>query len=304
MVDTHWTFTEGKAWTTRFDPGSEGVRLVVQRAARLRIVFDPPLPSYPELLHSEVAFKLESAAFANMTIPLELPRTGSVCNVPAGPWHLVAHSGGEEIVRLPDLQLQSGVETHDARLLRFDWREFAVLVELDVLEAKGRPTSAYSVETFNELGMRQQLPATTEVARLLLPRRGSRLQIVPRSSRFESIDLGVVAEHRTVVLGGGTALTLVLQPMPELPAGVELVLVGDDGAAMPFAANGHASLVLKKPGSLTPTVCVRRGDTTSAPLDWQLQKLDVTEDGRRIDVELTESRARELQRSVDALSAR
>jgi hypothetical protein len=304
MVDTHWTFTEGKAWTTRVAPGSENLRLVVQRAARLRIACDPPLPSFPELLHSKVAFQLESAADATVTTPLELPRTGSVCNVPAGTWHLVAHSRGEEIVRLPDLQLQSGVETHDARLLPFDWRAFAVLVELDVLDANGRPTSAYSVETFNELGMRLQMPATTEVARLLLPRRGSRLQIVPRSSRFESIDLGVVAEHRTVVLGGGTALTLVLQPMPELPAGVELVLVGDGGAAMPFASNGHASLVLKKPGSLTPTVCVRRGDTTSAPLDWQLQTLDVTEDGRRIDVELTESRARELQRRVDALSAR
>ena len=304
MVDSDWNFTEGKAWTTPFDPGSEGVRLVVQRAARLRIVFDPPLPTFPELMHSEVAFRLESAADATATIPLQLPRTGPVCNVPAGSWHLVAYSHGEEIVRLTDLQLQSGVETHDARLLPFDWRAFAVLVELDVLDANGRPTSAYSVETLGELGMRQQLAPTTEVARLLLPRRGSRLHIVPRDRRLATIDLGVVAEHRTVVLGGGTALTLVLQPMPELPAGVDLVLVGDGGAAMPFAANGRASLVLQEPGSLTPTVCVRRGDTMSEPLDWQLPKLDMTEDGKRIDVQLTESRARELQRRVDALPTR
>lgn len=304
MVDSDWSFPEGKAWTTSFAPGSEGVRLVVQRAARLRIVFDPPLPTFPELMHSEVAFRLESAADATATIPLQLPRTGPVCSIPAGSWHLVAYSHGEEIVRLTDLQLQSGVETHDARLLPFDWRVFAVLVELDVLDANGRPTSAYSVETFSELGMRQQLAATTEVARLLLPRRGSRLHIVPRDRRLATIDLGAVAEHRTVVLGGGTALTLVLQPMPELPAGVDLVLVGAGGAAMPFAANGHASLVLQQPGALAPTVCVRRGDTMSEPLDWQLPKLEVTADGKRIDVQLTESRARELQRRVDALPAR
>lgn len=127
---------------------------------------------------------------------------------------------------------------------------------------------------------------------------------MPRDRRLATIDLGAVAEHRTVVLGGGTALTLVLQPMPELPAGVDLVLVGAGGAAMPFAANGHASLVLQQPGSLAPTVCVRPGDTMSEPLDWQLPKLEVTADSKRIDVQLTESRARELQRRVDALPAR
>lgn len=303
-VDANWTFAEGNAWTTRVEPGKKDLRLVVQRAARLRIAFDPPLPSYPELLHSDVAFQLESAVDANVTIPLDVLQSSAVCNAPVGPWHLVAHSRGKEIARLPDLQLQSGVETHDARLLRFDWREFAVLVELDVLDANGRPTSAYSVATFGATGMQLRLPATTEVTRLLLPRSGSPLHIVPRGSRFEPIDLGVVAEHRTIVLGGGTALTLVLQPMPELPAGVELVLVGADGTAMPFAANGHASLVLQKPGSLTPTVCVRRGETTSAPLDWQLPKLDVPKDGKRIDVEPTASRAQELRRRIDALPAR
>lgn len=90
----------------------------------------------------------------------------------------------------------------------------------------------------------------------------------------------------------------------ELPPCIELMLAIDDGDGVAFDKNGMALVLSQKPGPVTPRIRVRRGATTSAPLDWQLQQLDVNEDGRRIDVELTESRARELQRRVDALSAR
>jgi hypothetical protein len=292
-LDGDWALVDPPFWATDIDAGNVDVRLVVQRPARVRFGCELGGP-----LHSDIAYRLESATDPAVRVDFGMPWNSRELVLPAGHWHFVAHRNGEELLRLPDLRCDSGVETHDPRFMTFDWRSYATLVELSVRDATGKPTDdctvwLHSVDSASGMSPRQGR------LRLLLPKGGAHVSVAPKDPTLAKIDFGMLTENQIVVLGGGPALTVALQPMPELPPGIELVLAIDDGDGVAFDKNGMALVLAQKPGPVTPRIRVRRGTTTSAPLDWQLPEIDVPKDGKKFAVELTAERKAALATSIE-----
>jgi hypothetical protein len=292
-LEGDWVLAAEKDWSREVEAGSQDLRLVVERVARVRFGSD-----LKGNLTSILSCRLESASDPAKKVDVDVPWGERTIRAPAGHWHFVALADGEELLRLPDLRCDSGVETHDPRFMAFDWRAFAVLVEVTVKTASGDPTDECTVWVHTR-NVGHGSPPQNGVARFLLPKAGARVEVAPRDPKLTKIELGVVTENQIVVLGGGPALTVALQPMPELPPGIELVLAIDDGDGVAFDKNGMALVLAQKPGPVTPRIRVRRGTTTSAPLDWQLPEIDVPKDGKKFAVELTAERKAALATSIE-----
>ena len=290
-----WCFVDGPPWRVELAGGTKDARLVVQRAARVRFAAD-----LKQSVHSRIDYRLEPATGEGQ--PVELPFTLGQREllVPPGHWHFVVHSDGNELLRLPDLRGESGVETHDPRFMAFDWRAYAVLVELTVRDAKGQPYDDCTVWLRHEGGGSGTSP-TNGVLHLLVPKDGSLVDVEPRDTKLPKAELGKVTADQVVVLGGGPSLTVTLQPMPQLPAGHELLLAIDDGDGVPFDARGVAIVLAPKPGSFTPAVRLRKGDTRFGPLDWKLPAIDVPSEGKATVIELTPSRQQQLDGTIERL---
>ena len=177
--------------------------------------------------------------------------------------------------------------------MAFDWRAYAVLVKVTVRDAKGAPCDACNVWLRNGGSGSARTP-TNGVLHVLLPKDGSRVDIEPRDKKLASFGLGVVTEDQVVVLGGGPPLTLTVTPMPKLPDGVELLLVLESGDSVPFDAGGSAVIVLPEAGAFTPKLSLRKGNTTMGPMNWALPSLDVPKEGKKVEIEVTAERLREI----------
>ena len=267
--------------------GSTGVRLVMQRAARVRFASD-----MPNRFHSAIHYYLEPASGRGPKVRLGMLGPRELI-VPPGHWHFVAAVGAEELLRLPDLHCESGVETHDPRFMAFDWRAYATLVEITVRDDHGAPSDECLIWLWQGKGGSGCQP-TGGVARLLLPKGGASVSIEPRDKKFAKVNLGVVTEDQVVVLGGGPPMTLKLAPMPKLPEGVEIVVAVGDNAEVPFDAMGTAIVVLPKAGSYTPTIALKRNGNLS-PLDWKLAAVDVPANGAKVAIEVTPARQKVLE---------
>lgn len=286
-IESEWCFTTGQPWSAQFVAGTKDARLVVQRAARVRFASD-----LPSDLHTRIRYRLDPASGEGERI--ELQSLGQhLLYVPPGRWNFVAHLDGNELLNLPDLRADSGVETHDPRFMAFDWRAYASLAKVTVLDAKGAPCDECNVWLRNGGNGSGRMP-TNGVLHVLLPKDGGRVDIEPRDKKIASIDLGVVTEDQVVVLGGGPPLLVTLSPMPKLPEGVELVLVLESGDSVPFDASGSAAIVLPGAGPCAPKISVRKGTTTMGPMNWALPGFHVPKEGRKFAVEVTAERQREI----------
>jgi hypothetical protein len=297
LLDHDWCAVTGHPWEIALPEGTKDARLVVQRAARVRFATD----LRGEFL-SRIDYGLEPADGEGAAIDLPFSLEQHELLVPPGHWHFVVSQENEELHRLPDLRAASGVETHDPRFLAFDWRAFAIPVELRVRDAAGQPSDACTVWITSVLGGSGRSPMGG-VLRLLLPKRGTDLEIEPDDATLPRLPLGIVTKDQVVVLGGGPALTMRLQPMPNLPEGFELVLATEDRVGVPFDARGLATLRLPKAGEVPPTIRLRRGDGAVAPLPWQLPPVDVPEAGTTLDVELTPDRQTSLDHWIERIRA-
>ena len=286
-VDSAWCFVTGQPWTAQLAAGTKDARLVVQRTARVR--FGADLPSD---LHTRIRYRLEPASGEGERIDLQ-SLGAHVLYVPPGRWNFVAHLDGRELLELPDLRADSGVETHDPRFMAFDWRAYAVLVNVTVRDAKGAPCDDCNVWLRNGRSGSARRP-TNGLLHVLLPKDGARIDIEPNDKKIASIDLGVVTEDQVVVLGGGPPLVVTIAPKPKLPEGVELLLVLANGDPVPFDANGAAVIVLPEAGAFTPRLSLRKGNTTIGPMNLALPSFDVPKAGKKVAIEVTAERQREI----------
>ena len=286
-LESDWCFATGQPWIAQLTSGTKDARLVVQRAARVR--FGADLPSD---LHTRIRYRLEPASREGERIDLQSLGAHGLY-VPPGRWNFVAHLDDRELLELPDLRADSGVETHDPRFMAFDWRAYAVLVKVTVRDAKGAPCDACNVWLRNGGSGSARTP-TNGVLHVLLPKDGSRVDIEPLDKKLASFGLGVVTEDQVVVLGGGPPLTLTVTPMPKLPDGVELLLILESGDSVPFDAGGSAVIVLPEAGAFTPKLSLRKGNTTMGPMNWALPSLDVPKEGKKVEIEVTAERQREI----------
>jgi hypothetical protein len=286
-LDSEWCFAKGAPWSPELAENSKDLRLVVQRAGRVRFAADLPAD-----LHTRIRYRLEPASGEGDRVELQ-SLTPNELHVPPGHWHFVAHHDGKELLRLENLRAESGVETHDPRFMAFDWRAYAIAVKVTVRDSKGEPCDQCTVWVRNG-GSGSGRSPTNGVLHLLLPKDGGRVDIEPRDQKIAKVDLGVVTEDQVVVLGGGTPLSVTLSPMPKLPEGVELLLVLDGGESVPFDASGSAVIVMPGAGPCAPKISVRKGELTVGPIPWSLPRCHVPKEGKKLAVDVTAERQREL----------
>lgn len=295
-LDSEWCFAKGAPWSAELAENSKDVRLVVQRAGRVRFAADLPAD-----LHTRIRYRLEPANGEGDRV--ELPSlTPNELHVPAGHWHFVAYHDGMELLRLENLRAESGVETHDPRFMAFDWRAYAIVVKVTVRDSKGEPCDQCTVWVRNG-GSGSGRSPTNGVLHLLLPKDGGKVDIEPRDHAIAGVDLGVITEDQVVVLGGGPRLTVTLTPMPKLPEDAQLLLVvGADGNSVPFDGNGKATVSLPKAGVFTPRLDVRKGDVSSGSPKLQLPAIEVPKEGKQCEVEMTAERREAIAELLRGLS--
>ena len=294
-LETNWCCVEGPPWHRSVPPGTDDLRLVVQRAARVRFAAD--LRGH---FLTRIGYRLEPASGEGEAIDLRFSLEQRELWVPPGHWHFVVHQDGQELHRLPDLRCESGVEAHDPRFMAFDWRAYAIAVDVTVRDATGRPSDECTV-WLRERGSGTGQSPTKGVVKLLLPMDGAHVDVEPRDDTLPKLDLGVVTTDQVVVLGGGPALTVHVQPMPKLPEGFVLVLMVDDGNGVPFDASGKAMVRTRAAGASAPRIHLRKGDGTSGALPWDVGSVDVPEAGTTFVVELTPARQEVLDQRAEAM---
>lgn len=283
QLPTTWCLVDGDLWTCVLTGGTDNARLVVQPMARVRFGWD-----LPQGLITMIEYRLEPAA-GGPPFDLQLAPGQRELMVPPGHWDFVVRWHDRELLRLPDLHAQSGIETHDPRFMQFDWRAYAVAVEIAVRDTDGKPTNACKVRQGQTNGRSRSSSPANGVVNLLLPKEGARVEVEPHDDALVKHELGRVNTNQVVVLGGGPRLTLTLAPMPALPTDCELVLQTGRDRGLPFDAAGKATLVLPEAASYTPTIAVRVGEQLR-PLDWNLPAIDVPASGAKAPIELTPDR--------------
>lgn len=291
-IEPGWCFVGDDPWHCTLRTRPTGLRLVAVRAASLRVHSD-----LDELDLSPIRYRLESASDDQLHVDLPFDWRNERLPAPPGHWHFVAHVDGRELLRLRDVHGESGIETHDARFLPFDWRAFARLVTVTVLDGDGRPAHGCSVSTG-----RSSVQAYRGRARLLLPRDGHDVVVEAPDGTVRRL-LGVT-DDQVVVLGNGTPLTVQLSPPPKLPGGVALELACDEQKLASFDANGVATVVLPKAGSYQPTLRVHGARSTFVCTGLNLAALDVPAAGRKFVLELTAEQQRTLANGIERVMAR
>jgi hypothetical protein len=141
------------------------------------------------------------------------------------------------------------------------------------------------------------------VVRVLVPPGGTDLEVHCTGRASQQL-LRKVQEDRTAVIEAEPQLRVRLQPAPKLPVGLQLELVLADGARAVFDEHAEAVVAFPGAGTFPATIRVRKDTTSSAPLDWQLPRLDVPKDGALIPIQITPERRRVLEAAVAELRDR
>lgn len=285
-LEPAWCFVDGEPWRRTLPLANADTQLRVQPSVRVAVADDVAAPDL-----SPIEYRLESLQHDGGHVAIRVDWQRRELWMPPNGWSLVPHSNGHALARW----------TPATAAAPFDWHAFARLVELRLVDHAGHLIADALI--VDRATRAQNRPANGRV-RLLVPHHGGDFDVCPNHGRLPTLSLFGLDTDRTVVLDLRPQLTLRLRPQPQLPNDVELVLAVGDGDGLPFAADGVAALPVPQAGAFVPTIHLRRGAVRSQPLAWQLSTIDVPADGTSVAVELTEARAHELQRRIDALPAR
>lgn len=297
--DEGWFFAANPQQPHRLEAGARMEPIVVRRAARL-LVAAKDLP--PELL-GELEIECRGTGEPFWT---RIDAAGHL-RVPAGTWDLRFRlSGDDEVLHeVADVRADAGVENHDLRLLRLDWKSFLAVVTVRVLDDQGAPCDECTVWQFGTAKHRGRL-APGGVCRLLVPAAGAHLAV--QYDRWPAVDLGMVKDERTVRPPAARPLRIVLSQMPTLPEGVELVAAlrrVDPLLAhvtLPFDGTGIATSDTAWRGTNEVHVRVRRGSRWAAvtsPIPF-----DVPAGGGEHRIEIDDAMRRAIEERARAFAPR
>ncbi|MBL8752067.1 MAG: carboxypeptidase regulatory-like domain-containing protein [Planctomycetes bacterium] len=175
-------------------PTEGEARLVLHRAGRLKFT----AAGLPSGFQCDFSARLEPATGETSAVELDDFLTGGdELLLPPGHWHLVVREGEHELHRIPDVRIDPAIENHDARFLDFDWRCFATLATIKVVDAAGKPTEACTVwHDYESLG--SGTSPDDGIVHWLVPKDGARFRVQPNDSAKKEVDLGVVTGEHTV----------------------------------------------------------------------------------------------------------
>jgi len=290
-IEREWCFGGDSPWSFELAHGAVDDRIVVQRTRSLLL--------HPELATPDLvafAFRLEPSGRRGRRVPVEIDGRERKLPLPSGAWHLVAHAGLLDLARWEDVCTDDRDEPRPASL---DWRPFARLVEVRVVDRAGRPLDDCIVRLREE---ETSCAPKDGLVRILVPLEGANVDVRSRIGHRVALDL--LDENQTVVLDDRPQLQVKLRPVPELPAGIVLELAIGGGDPVAFDERGSAMAVVTGEGTFTPTIRLRKDGATSAPLAWQLPDLVMPKDGAPIPIRITPERQRVLEAAVAELRER
>ena len=290
-IEREWCFGGDSPWSFELAHGAVDDRIVVQRTRSL--------PLHPELATPDLvafAFRLEPSGRRGRRVPVEIDGRERKLPLPNGAWHLVAHAGVLDLARWEDVCTDDRDEPRPASL---DWRPFARLVELRVVDRAGRPLDDCIVRLREE---ETSCAPKDGLVRILVPLEGANVDVRSRIGHRVALDL--LDENQTVVLDDRPQLQVKLRPVPELPAGIVLELAIGGGDPVAFDEGGSASAVAAGEGTFTPTLRLRKGMARSEPLEWDLPSIRLAQAFRRLPVDITPERRRVLEAAVAELRER
>lgn len=289
-IEPTWCFLGSSPWLATLRHGVTGQHFVVQRAIVV------PLPddlATPDLDALDIHVEATDGAGPSVAVAIDWQERRLL--LPPGAWHFVVRADSKEVARWPNVRPGSADER---RLAPFDWRSFARLVEVRVVDREGAPARDCRVH----LRERWLRACDSNVVRILAPHAGVALDI-QASGHKGTLALADVAENRTVRVGPRPRLRVVLRPPPERPPGVVLELVvgggGGDGDAVSFNEHFTADLHVESVGPITPTVRVRSGGPRPVTVDWPLPRIDVTKQGATLTFEVTPAHQRALEQAIE-----
>jgi len=285
-IDPTWCFLGNSPWLATLRHGVTGQHFVVQRAIAVPLPDDLTTPDLNAL-----NFHLEAADGAGPSVAVAIDWQARRLLLPPGAWNFVVRAAAKEVARWPNLR--PGTED-ERRLAPFDWRSFARLVEVRIVDREGAPARDCWVNLRDGWFGAHNL----NVARILAPHAGVALDI--RASGQEgTLALDDVTENRTVMVGPRPRLRVVLQPPPDRPPGVVLELAIGDGDGVSFDERYIADLLVESAGPVTPTVRVRSGGPRPVTVDWPLPRVDVTKQGATLTFEVTPAHQRALEQAIE-----
>lgn len=302
-IERAWCFPGDSAWDARLPHGATDLRLVVQRCVAV--------PLHPELaMHdlTPLVFFVEPTNGTGWLGARRLEWSGRTLMLPVGSWDLVVHAGNRAVDHLvlgagnDELMRWRNVRTDGAGgigLAAIDWRPFARLIEVRIVDRHGQPVDG----EVRLPDLPTNAPKQGSVVRVLVPHGGTDLEVHCRGRAFQRT-FRQVQQDLTAVIEAEPELRVRLQPAPTLPAGFQLELVLADDASAVFDEQAEAVVTFPGAGTFPATIRLRRGSTRSAPLDWQLPRLDVPKDGALIPIPITPERRRLLEAAVAELRDR
>ena len=285
-LDPTWCFQGNSPWRATLRHGVTNQRFVVHRPIAVPLPDDLATPNLDAL-----DFHLEATDGAAPSVPIEIDWQERQLLLPPGTWNFVVRSGEKEVARWPNLRPGS---LDERRLDPFDWRSFARLVEVRIVDRSGAPARGCWVHlrdsTFSGFA--------ANVLRILTPHTGVDLDIRASGQEGE-VSLEDVAEDRTVVVGARPRLRVVLQPPPNPPPGVVLELAIGDGDGVAFDEHFTAELPVESTGPVTPSVRVRSVGPHPATVVWQLPRVDVKKRGATLTFEITPAHQQALEQAIE-----
>jgi hypothetical protein len=302
-IERTWCFPGDSARQAQLPHGATDLRLVVQRCVAV--------PLHPELAMHDLT-TLEFSVVAkrgNGRFDVhQLEWSGRTLLLPVGSWDLVVRAGNHELGHPvlgegnDELMRWRNVRTDGAGgggLAAIDWRPFARLIEVRIVDRHGQPVDG----EVRLPDLPTNAPKQGSVVRVLVPHGGTDLEVHCRGRAFQKT-FRQVQQDLTAVIEAEPQLRVRLQPAPTLPAGIQLELVLADDASAVFDEQAEAVVAFPGAGTFPATIRLRKGSTSSAPLDWQLPRLDVPKDGARIPIQITPERRRVLEAAVAELRDR
>jgi hypothetical protein len=268
-----WFLAPAMDQTAIVPGGTTDCVLRVERAGHVLVRFAPPIDAGCASVLRVQAVQHDGDGRHETTIAVGLPELV----LPAGRWDLTLQLEGQEVATFADVVVDPGVEAHDARLMRLDWRAFAALATIEVVGPDGQPTDA--CEVVRRWGSPGHLvldsrPPHAGKATLLVPKEGVEIVVEPKDRKLATAVVGLVT-------GGGHAVRLQprpnvqlkLVPKPVVPAGstLELQFVdaptvfprpADEGTGRLAAERDGTFAAITRPGERKLVVYLRTGDRT------------------------------------------